>query len=266
MSNPFQAEPHLHAVLMSAEDESWLKVKFNGVDMFLPAGTIVTMAHCVALDGKGGLVLDVENAHLQWMKSKLKPGSVFLDVGAATGAMTVPISFEFPGVEIIAFEPAERARRLLTATLIKNDKLGAKVRNTAISDVDGVISFADRPVSADGSVPFLPETSTIVKKGANDLYGPVVEVPTRRLDTIAIEYGIRQRRVVMKMDIEGYEIQALAGAEAFLRNNDVSLAIDIHVIPGKTAETTEADCRAKLHKCGYRTLPMMGHVLLAERA
>jgi hypothetical protein len=39
--------------------------------------------------------------------------------------------------------------------------------------------------------------------------------------------GVGGRRIVMKFDLQGHERQALAGAEALVRNNDVLLEIEI---------------------------------------
>jgi FkbM family methyltransferase len=262
--NPFQSDPYLHALLYASEDESWIKVHFNGVMMWLPTGTLITMAHCVRLV-EGQIEVNVETAHLNWMRSRLVPGSTFLDVGAATGAITLPIVAEHPGVQIVAFEPADRARRLLTATLIKNNFSGVKIINAAVSDKNGSVTFADRPVSDDGSCPFLPETSTILRPGETDPHGRVIEVETVSLDNIAEVYGLTNRNIVIKIDIEGYEIEALNGAGALLNNNNVCLAIDIHKIPGQEI-TTESECRRLLDSYGYKCSDMVGHVLLAEKA
>jgi FkbM family methyltransferase len=263
-ANPFQINPYLQALLSASDDEAWLKVHFNGILMWLPTGTILTMAHCVAIRSDGGIEINVETAHLEWMQSKLKPGSTFLDVGSATGAITLPVVAKNPGVQIIAFEPAVRARRLLSASLIKNGFSGVRIVAAAVSDRNGTVTFADRPVSEDGSCPFLPETSTILKPGEVEPYGQTVEVDMINLNTVAETYGLANRNIVIKIDIEGYEIEALLGAETLLRNNNACLAIDIHVIPGQLV-TTESECRRILESYGYKCDDMIGHVLLAEK-
>ena len=42
----------------------------------------------------GAIYLSVEEAHLKWMMQKLGDGGTFLDVGAATGATTLPIAVQ----------------------------------------------------------------------------------------------------------------------------------------------------------------------------
>ena len=263
-ASPFQAPPYLQRLLLAAHEEAWIMVQLNGSSLLLPAGTILTMAHCVRVSEDGALRLDVETAHLDWMRAKLRPGSVFLDVGSATGAMTLPIADKFPGVRIIAFEPARRARRLLKATLVKNDLLGVVVEPTAIWEREGAVSFAERPISQDGSVPFLPETSTIVAEGSTDPHGQVLQVNTMTLDAVARRYGLSDGHIIIKIDIEGFEIGALKGAEMLLNSNTVDLAIDIHQLP-EGGKTTETDCCNILNAWGYWNQRMLGHVLLASK-
>ena len=262
--SPFQAPPYLQSLLLAADEEAWVKVRLNGVALLLPAGAILTMAHCLHVLEDGVLQLDVETAHLDWMRAKLRPGSVFLDVGSATGAMTLPIAQAYPGVRIIAFEPARRARRLLKAALVKNDLLGVTVEALAVWDHEGAVSFAERPISKDGSAPFLPETSTIVSETSTDPHGDVLQVEMTTLDAVAERYGLSGDQIVIKIDIEGFEVGALQGGRALLDANTVHLAIDIHQVPGRE-ETTEAGCRAILNVHGYSTQQMLGHVLLASK-
>ena len=48
------------------------------------------------------------------MKSKFGDNTVFLDIGAASGTMTVPYALSFAeGLRIVAFEPSRRARDYL---------------------------------------------------------------------------------------------------------------------------------------------------------
>jgi FkbM family methyltransferase len=265
-SNPFQADPRWQSILSAAEELSWVWVSLNGEKMFLPTGTLLTMAHCLALESDASINLDVEAAHLRWMQERLAGGSVFLDVGAATGAMTLPISKATKGIQIIAFEPAVRARRLLQATLTKNGFYGVNVLPLAVSDRVGTVQFADREISENGECPFLPETSSIVSADTqSDPHGKIETVETTTLDAVGKEFGLNGRNIVIKIDIEGYEVEALIGAQSLLASNKVALAIDIHEWPGHSG-TTEKECRRLLEAAGYTCYPMMGHVLLAERA
>src|SRR6267154_526461 len=101
-------------LLLRASDSSFLRTRLSGIDVWLPAETILTMTHCLRIGETGDILLDIETPQLEWMSARLRPGSHFIDVGAATGAICLPLAIRFgAGVKITAFEPAPPARRLL---------------------------------------------------------------------------------------------------------------------------------------------------------
>ncbi|MDR3713480.1 MAG: FkbM family methyltransferase, partial [Puia sp.] len=157
-----------------------------------------------------------------------------------------------------------RARDLLQATIKRNSISNVEVFGFAVSDADGSAAFRERNLDLSGQTPFLPETSTL--SGPDDKYhdGTVSEIRTIKLDTFAEEHNLKNRDIVMKIDIEGYEANALTGALNLLRSNRVYLSIDIHArIHGEG--TTETDCKDILGPLGY-SFEMRGHVLLCEPA
>ena len=76
------------------------------------------MYHCLHLGDDSVFTVMAETNHLRWMIRQLQPGSIFLDVGASIGQMTIPVALQRQDVSIYAFEPAKRARRLLLATFV----------------------------------------------------------------------------------------------------------------------------------------------------
>ena len=101
----------LGSLIRAADAEAWFYVTFNGFDVYLPRDTLRTMTFCFRfVEGQKPLLL-VENEHLQWMIAALAQGGTFLDVGALTGATTIPIALSYgPRVLIHAYEPAAPAR------------------------------------------------------------------------------------------------------------------------------------------------------------
>lgn len=254
-----------HAFLSAFDEEAFCYVRFNDVDAFLPAGSLVTMYHCIHLGNDARFNVLAETNHLRWMVQRLQPGGVFLDVGAAIGQMTIPVALQRPGVSIYAFEPAQRARRLLIATLRRNEITGVRIIPAAISSHTGMVNFLERDIDPTGNCPWLAEASTIAAVGTTSQpREQTYEIEALTLDEFAKRHGIGGRNVVVKIDIEGYEIEALKGAQQFLATNRVDLAIDIHARPDGP-EMTEDECRALLTPHGYR-FERMGHVLLCERA
>ncbi|MDR3712692.1 MAG: FkbM family methyltransferase, partial [Puia sp.] len=155
-----------------------------------------------------------------------------------------------------------RARDLLQATIKRNSISNVEVFGFAVSDADGSAAFRERNLDLSGQTPFLPETSSLTDSLDSPHDGVVSQIQTIKLDTFAAARDLKDRDIVMKIDIEGYEASALSGGLNLLRSNRVHLAIDIHArIHGDG--TTETDCKDILAPLGYR-FEMQGHVLLCE--
>ena len=80
--------------LNACAPDCWLRLELNGAKLWLPRDTLLTMFHCLHTGG-AKLYLAVEERHLNWMMQHLEDGGTFLDVGAATGATTLPIVLRF---------------------------------------------------------------------------------------------------------------------------------------------------------------------------
>jgi FkbM family methyltransferase len=247
--------------ILRAGPNAFFDCLFNGVRAKIPQATLRTMTHCVHADLEGGFAVAVETLHTDWLRSRLRPGDTFLDVGAATGAMTVPIALGSPGVRIVAFEPARTARRLLIDTLQANRIDGVEVHATAISDKPGTVQFSELKNDESGATPFLPEKSAI----STDTIDPATiaetyDVPVTSLDAFFAGRSDGGTVKSVKIDVEGFETHVVRGAKAFLAAAKPHLAIDIHHDPF-SRDSTEAGVRAVLAPLGY-TFEKPNHVLL----
>jgi FkbM family methyltransferase len=254
--------------ISASDPKSFFKCDLNGVLAWLPTETLRTMIHCVHVIDDQVTVL-VETAHIHWMIERLNEGKgkiLFVDVGAATGAASIPVALTFKdGVKIIAFEPASSANRLLTETLSKNNIHGVKVVTSAVSDSVGEVSFVEYGEDPTGIFPFLPEASTISFKGARAGNNTTVKCVTLNSymasqDDIDIT---KFNKVVVKVDVEGFEEHVLKGAFDFIKTSKPYFSIDIHARIGHDGETTEIVCRDLLAPFGYK-FENIGHVLLAS--
>jgi len=223
------------------------------------------MVHCLIVMPDGQLAAYVETAHLRWMMERLHGGGTYLDIGAATGATTLPIAVHLNGlVQIVSYEPARLARDLLLATLEQNGIGGVMVRPVAVSEAAGEAQFREYLPDATGQTPFLPEASSIVSTLMSDAPHATVTVPVVTLDEDALPV-IEKRPVVCKIDVEGFEAFVLRGARTLLSLPNVHLSIDIHADPfGDGQQSTEGEVRAILEEHGY-SFEKMNHVLLCSR-
>lgn len=135
-----------------------------------------------------------EFVEMAFLLHLLRPGDLFLDVGANVGSYTV-LASKVCGSRTIAFEPDRNAFDKLRTNIVANDVAGlVDLRRTALGDRAGEIAFTEgldtenRVASSDDAV--------------------VQTVPVVRLDDIP-EVA---EATLMKLDVEGYEEHVLAGA------------------------------------------------------
>lgn len=245
-----------HAVT-NMDDRGFIRVIINDAELWLPPATIRTMTHCFHMEETGRFMIDIERPQLDWLASRLAQGSHFIDVGAATGAVCLPLARKFgQSISIIAFEPAKSARELLAATAERNGLEGIRILPFACSDRPGHATFYEFPQDEGDTTPFLPEASTLAPISDPRANAVVVEVTT--LDA-QFDSDVTIRNAAVKIDVEGFEAKVLAGGLRFFARVRPALAIDIHANPFGTG-TTEDDVRKILSPLGYR-FGKLGHVL-----
>jgi len=245
-------------------EEGWMGINLNGVSIELPRNTLRTMYHCVENFGENSFRLNVEDAHLKWMMEKLVSGATFIDCGCATGATTLPISMHFGSeVTILAYEPARFSRGLLIATL-KRNKLGhVNVRPLAVAQSPGQKRFREYLQDPSDKTPFLLEASSFeVEEEHSGHLSEKYFVETTSLDIDALPL-LNIGPVVVKIDVEGFELGVLQGAAMLIKSRQPFFSIDIHVDPQKKMESTEQKVRSLLSGYGYQ-FENLGHVLLCS--
>ncbi len=136
--------------------------------------------------------------------SLLVPGRTFVDVGANAGIYAIQ-AFRHNATEVVAVEPVPE----LAGTL--RHLLGSKARvvEAAASDVAGRSTLTIPSIGDD-----LRTTRSTLEGGLSG--GVQVSVETVRLDQLAISGP-----VVIKIDVEGHELAALAGATGLLEDGVV---------------------------------------------
>ncbi len=147
---------------------------------------------------------------IQAFAALLAPGMTVIDLGANIGQYTLVAARRVgPRGRVYAFEPtpslAEHARRNLELNGLDN----ATVHSVAVSDAPGRVTLH---IIEAGE----PNMNSIVN-GCSDPKG--LEVPTVTLDGFAADQSLRAVDVI-KMDIEGAELQALRGADTLLTGAD----------------------------------------------
>jgi FkbM family methyltransferase len=139
-----------------------------------------------------------DSASQRHLRPLLRPHDTVVDVGANVGAFAIPVSDHLErigGGSVVAVEPYGPSYRTL-----ERQVLGRRItlRNVALGKTTGTLALR---APRDGAV---GELSAHVE-------GPVVaQVPMRRADELLAEAGI-SRVDVLKIDVEGHELEVLEG-------------------------------------------------------
>lgn len=173
------------------------------------------------------------------------PGAVALDVGSNVGAYALALGgWVRPGGRVYAFEPSRRAF----------DGLAAHVRLNGLDDVV-------RPVRA--AVSDRAGTAMLAAEGhhgTSHLTGDTGE-GTETVETVTIDQFCAREQIVptlIKIDVEGWELEALRGArETIARGGDgLALFVEMHPTAWRARGLSAADVRAELDAQGLRAVPL----------
>jgi FkbM family methyltransferase len=166
---------------------------------------------------------------MRFVLDYLRPGDVFVDVGANVGGYTL-LAGGVAGVRVVAFEPASATFPRLLENVRLNPWLAVETRRAAVGDVDdaGVLFTRDldtvnHVVAGPGDGQDRPRAAARVAVDVRATPDEPTElVPMVRLDSVLA--GVRV--AVIKIDVEGFEPAVLAGARALIRERRPALVVE----------------------------------------
>lgn len=169
---------------------------------------------------------------IEVLEEYVRPGSVALDVGAHIGTHTLTLSrLVGPSGRVYAFEPVKKTYRELR-------------RNLALNGVTNVVplryAIGSGPASVIEMNPIHPgeEGGTSVGHGGD-------RAELRSLDS----FGFEQVSLI-KIDVEGFELPVLDGAEDTIRRNRPVLIVEI--MGGYDYETAPPEARLQIDVTRWR--------------
>ncbi len=175
---------------------------------------------------------------LEQLSQHVRPGSTVLDVGAHIGSITVPMArLVGPAGRVYAFEPQRKIYRELVHNLRLNGLKQAVALRFAVGTGNRLVEM-DPIVAHDGRVSV---------GGGGD------QVELRSLDS----FGFSDVSVI-KIDVEGFELEVLRGAEGLIRAQRPILIVEIRQVDKARAETF-----LKLDELGYAHRQILGADYLA---
>jgi len=146
---------------------------------------------------------------LNWAKRNLPPNAIVIDAGANIGQWLLYVAQLIPQGKLLAFEPGDFAATWLTECLAHNSNLPVTLIKSGVGDKamtghlaaagSAVNMGAQNQISTDGT----GEPISIVRLGD--------ELRSRSIDRVDL----------LKMDVEGYEINALDGVREYLTDHRI---------------------------------------------
>lgn len=179
--------------------------------------------------GKGlAVILNLAEPHQLRFASKIASGIAF-DVGANVGIYS--LLFARSCSQVFAFEPSARNAAFLWYTMRINRTSNVSIVPMAVSDKIGLAH--------------LGVSESTACSGLADSGFPVSTVS---IDAFVKEYKISPS--IVKIDVEGGEVEVLRGMELTIRNSKPAILLSVH------NDELRRECLSLLAAFGYRTTPL----------
>jgi FkbM family methyltransferase len=165
--------------------------------------------------------------------------NILVDIGANIGGFALRVAERFPRACVIAFEP--------------NPPIAELLRHNA--ETSGLASQVDIRVIAAGST----ATTALLNVASNDSgnatlrpgTGTDVSVPVRRLDA-ELSTDEWKRTAVIKVDVEGHELDVFRGATELFKVATPPLIFEVNCPELAARNVTPPDLGAFLRSVGYK--------------
>lgn len=153
------------------------------------------------------------------LQAHVRPGDTFYDIGANVGFLTlVGARLVGRGGTVVAFEPAPATAALLDANVARNALGTVRVQRIALGAEAGQAAFTVAAENQYGRMASLELNGTQAVEQ--------ITVRVERLDAL-VDGGLPPPSVI-KMDIEGAETEALAGAAETLATHRPVVLCELH--------------------------------------
>lgn len=166
----------------------------------------------------------------------LQAGDTVIDIGANVGSHCIPLAKRLgEATPIHAFEPHPRVFAYIQANAQLNRLPNLRLYNYALGETEGEVCFTDL------------NTDDLNRVAVESQGAPVIRVPMRPLDSFECA---QQPITLIKLDVEGYELFVLRGAQAALANTQL---LYLEVCDAHTAQYgyTVRDLAAFLSERGW---------------
>jgi FkbM family methyltransferase len=183
--------------------------------------------------------------HLNYFKSRLTKRSTILDVGAYIGVYALNAGQIAVEGHVYAFEPDPRSARRLAQAIETNALKNVHLCQGAAGNWVGEVTFTLRDYPPQSSL-----QSNFIPPRPSGEEGEEVSVPIWTVDEYCKSRGIEQVDII-KIDVEGAELQVLRGAFATIAVSQPTLIIELHEIYSLQFGYTIQETIDYLHRLEY---------------
>lgn len=195
-------------------------------------------------------------------KQQIMPSTV-LDIGANTGQFAVASAKLFPDVQVHSFEPVPECVEALQKNVSTLENV--VVYPLALGDREGEVTFRVNSDSKQSSILPLAQIRRNAFPETREIRTTKVAVST--LDRISAYIELR-RPSLLKLDVQGYEAQAIRGGTEILKHIDY-VVVEVSFKPTYEGELPFMDIVRMMEEQGFRferpvgwlTIPGSGTVL-----
>lgn len=148
------------------------------------------------------------SAFLDWARDYLKPDAVIVDSGANIGQMLLYLALWASRGRVLAFEPGKEQADWLSECLSVNPRLPVEIIRCGL-----------------GASPARSSLKNVGPENVHGAWSRVSEGDGEPIQIVRLEDELAARGVgqvdLWKLDVEGYEVPALRGAESLLKGHRI---------------------------------------------
>jgi len=189
-----------------------------------------------ALVKTGRTHIEGELANIFAIVDTLPADAVIVDGGANAGFFTVPVAHRTQGrgTRIVSFEPQRQLFQALGGSLALNEYRHVYLHNCGLGAEPGTAQLPaiDYSVVQDFGTVQLDDNATVAEHGW---------MADRVVDIVSIDSMDLPRLDFFKLDVEGYEIPALAGALNTIKKHRPWIWVEYFITGADTIKQTLAD-------------------------
>lgn len=153
----------------------------------------------------------------------LEPGDTVIDIGANIGAHTLPLAdLVGPGGKVFAVEPTSFAYQKLCANVALNPQLASRIDAEQIMLTESSDAFLEKEIYS--SWPLAGAAQGHAKHGGRAMSTDGAHCASL---TDFVESRNLEKVRLLKLDVDGFEVDVLRGGEAFLKRQKPILVMEL---------------------------------------